>query len=233
MYCIKCGVELADSEKKCPLCFTAVYHPDLPEADGQPLYPPDNPPERRQTLSRAGALFVITVLFLLGAILPLMCDLSVNGRVSWSGIAAGAVLLLYIISILPVWFRRPNPVVFVPCDFAACALFVLYLCLYTGGKWFLSFALPVIGSCAVISTAVVALCRYVRRGYLYIFGGASILIGGTMILTELLLNYTFGINERLIWSFYPFTACTLIGLLLIIIAISPGLRHTLQKKFFV
>ena len=30
MYCIKCGVELADSEKRCPLCGTPVFHPDLP-----------------------------------------------------------------------------------------------------------------------------------------------------------------------------------------------------------
>ena len=30
MYCVKCGVELADSEKKCPLCGTPVFHPDIP-----------------------------------------------------------------------------------------------------------------------------------------------------------------------------------------------------------
>ena len=29
MYCIKCGVELADSEKKCPLCGTVVFNPEL------------------------------------------------------------------------------------------------------------------------------------------------------------------------------------------------------------
>ena len=40
MYCIKCGVELADSEKVCPLCGTRVFHPDLPRAQGEPPYPP-------------------------------------------------------------------------------------------------------------------------------------------------------------------------------------------------
>ena len=34
MYCIKCGVELADSERVCPLCGTRVFHPDLPCAAG-------------------------------------------------------------------------------------------------------------------------------------------------------------------------------------------------------
>ena len=34
MYCIKCGVELADSERVCPLCGTRVFHPDLPCGQG-------------------------------------------------------------------------------------------------------------------------------------------------------------------------------------------------------
>lgn len=232
MYCIKCGVELADSEKKCPLCFTTVYNPELVQPSAPPLYP-DNLPVRKQTVSKAGALFIVTAIFILGILLPLICDQRINGSVTWSGYSMGGVLLLYILAVLPTWFKRPNPVVFVPCDFAACALYLMYICIYTGGQWFLSFALPVVGGAAVISTAVTALCKYLRRGYLYIIGGASILTGGLMLLTELMLNITFGINDRFVWSFYPFTACLLIGLLLIVIAISPGLRTTLQKKFFV
>ena len=40
MYCIKCGVELADSEKKCPLCGTVVYHPDIKQGEAKTPYPP-------------------------------------------------------------------------------------------------------------------------------------------------------------------------------------------------
>ncbi|MBQ1537590.1 MAG: hypothetical protein IIZ73_04635 [Ruminococcus sp.] len=232
MYCIKCGVELADSEKKCPLCFTTVYHPELPQPEGEPLYP-DNPPIKRQTVTRAGALFVITAFFLLGALLPMICDLSLNGGISWSGIVAAAVVLLYVLTVLPIWFRHPNAVVFLPCDHAACALFLLYICLFTDGKWFLSFALPTVGGSALITTAAVALCKYVGRGYLYIFGGMFMLTGGHIMLIEFLINLTFGVNDRLIWSFYPFAACFMIGLLLIIIAVSPKLRRSLQKRFFV
>ena len=39
MYCIKCGVALAESEEKCPLCGTRVYHPDLEIPHGDPLFP--------------------------------------------------------------------------------------------------------------------------------------------------------------------------------------------------
>ena len=39
MYCVKCGVELADGESKCPLCGTTAYHPDVPVTDAKPPYP--------------------------------------------------------------------------------------------------------------------------------------------------------------------------------------------------
>ena len=37
MYCIKCGVKLADTEKKCPLCGTVVYHPEFPPQNAKEL----------------------------------------------------------------------------------------------------------------------------------------------------------------------------------------------------
>ena len=39
MYCVKCGVKLADSEKQCPLCQTLVFHPDITREEGEKLYP--------------------------------------------------------------------------------------------------------------------------------------------------------------------------------------------------
>lgn len=232
MYCVKCGVELADSEQVCPLCETRVYHPDIERGSGVPLYP-NVKEETTQTVSRSGALFIITSVFALAILLPLICNISVSGAVTWSGYVIGAVLLAYVIAVLPIWFRRPNPVIFVPCDFAACALYLLYISIATDGGWFLSFAFPVVGGAAVIATAVIALCRYVRRGYLYIFGGAIILTGGFAVLIECMLEYTFKSHIKLVWSVYPLAACFIIGLWLIIIAISPKLRKSLQKKFFV
>ena len=64
MYCVKCGVELADSEKVCPLCGTRVFHPDLPRAQGEPPYPPQEQ-ARPEEVSHTGALFVLTVLLAL------------------------------------------------------------------------------------------------------------------------------------------------------------------------
>lgn len=84
MYCIKCGVELADSEKVCPLCGTRVFHPDLPCGQAESPYPPDVSP-RVEDVSRAGVLFVLTVLFLLPAVISVLCDWRLSGGIVWSG----------------------------------------------------------------------------------------------------------------------------------------------------
>ena len=123
MYCVKCGVELADSEKKCPLCGTPVFHPDIPRNLSEPPFPPDKR-IRPEDVNRSGVLFVLTIAALLPALLCLLCDWRINGTLVWSGYAAGAIALLYVVILLPMWFRRPNPVIFVPVDFIAVGLYL-------------------------------------------------------------------------------------------------------------
>ena len=231
MYCIKCGVELADSEKRCPLCGTPVFHPDLPRNLNEPPYPADRR-IRREDVNRSGILFVLTVVALLPAILSLLCDWRINGTIVWSGYAAGAIGLLYVMIVLPLWFRHPNPVIFVPVDFAAIGLYLLYIDFATGGHWFLSFAFPVTGAIGLLVTAVVVLTRYLHGGWLYIYGGAFILAGGLAVLVEFLINLTFQLHETFFWSFYPLAAGVILGLMLIVIAICKPLRESLQRKFF-
>lgn len=230
MYCVKCGVELAESEKKCPLCGTVVYHPDIVEAAAEAPYPSYVRPPMR--VNHRGVMFLITMVYGMLAIQLIICDFSISGGWVWSLYAVGGLLLSYIIVLLPLWFRRPNPVIFVPCDFVAVALYLLFIDLVTGGDWFLSFAFPAVGIAGVIVTAVVALVRYVRRGYFFIFGGAVIACGGYLMLLEFFLNITFKLRGTFIWSIYPLVGCFLLGMALIIIGISKPLRESLSKKFF-
>ena len=63
MYCINCGVKLADSEKVCPLCETKVYHPELPVRFTQPPFPAVN--TQRERISRKGSAFILSIIFIL------------------------------------------------------------------------------------------------------------------------------------------------------------------------
>lgn len=230
MYCVKCGVALADTEKQCPLCGTGVFHPDILQPEAEPLYPRDQMPPSR--VHPWGSLMIITSLFLLTISICTFCDWQINHTINWSGYVVGALGVGYVITVLPGWFRRPNPVIFLPCAFAAIAVYLLYINLATGGSWFLSFALPVTGALCLLLTAVVTLLRYLPKAGLWIFSGASFGMGGFTLLLEYLLHITFGLPGIGTWSPYPLFVFCLLGLCLLLIALCPSLRESLERKFF-
>ena len=229
MYCIKCGVKLADTEKKCPLCNTVVCHPDLSQAAQRPLYPRNKLP-KSSTGSKVlnGA---VIMLFFIPLLVCFFADLSLDGKIEWFGYVAGALVMTYVAFALPLWFRKPNPVIFVPCNFAAAALYLLYINLATGGDWFLPFALPVVGGLCLITCTVVTLMYYLRRGRLYILGGAFMALGAFMLLMEFLMNITFGIHF-IGWSVYPLVVLFVFGGLMIYIAINSAAREMIERKLF-
>ena len=234
MYCAKCGVELQKGVQTCPLCGLRVYHPDLDEQPEARPYPPFA--GDRERVRPGGLALILTVLFAMPVILCLMVDLKLNGAVTWSGFTSFGILAAYVAVCLPLWFRRRSPVIFFPITMAALLGTALYVCLKTGGHWFLPFAFPVGGAlCLIVETGIVLL-RYAVRGrrhrMLYILGGALIALGGLCLLIEFLLHVTFGAAMRW-WSLYPLVVLALAGLLLIVIAISAPLRQSLHKRFFI
>lgn len=230
MYCINCGVKLADTEKTCPLCGVVVFHPELHQGEGERLFPAHRAPAP-QVNSRALQI-VLTTAFLMPILITALCDLQINRTVTWSGYVIGALLTGYVMLVLPMWFRRPNPVIFVPCSFAAIGSYLLYIDLASGGNWFLSFAFPLVGFIGLVVTAVVALLRYLRRGGLYIFGGAAVTLGAFMPVTEYLICITFDRPRFVGWSWYPLIALALLGIMLIFLALCRPARETMERKFF-
>ena len=230
MYCIQCGVKLADTEKRCPLCSTVCYHPDIPRSPATPLYPQAQLPQSQ--VRSGGVMGALTILFLIPLLITLLCDLRINGRITWSGYAVGAIVLFYEWFLLPGWFRHPNPVIFVPCAFAAAAIFLMYISAATGSHWFFPFALPLVAGLCLIATALVTLLRYLHHGKLFIFGGATVAMGLYAPLVELLVIRSF---HRPVtgWSVYPFVALVVLGVFLIFLGICPSARHTMERKFFI
>ena len=228
MFCVKCGVELADSERKCPLCNTPVYYPDLSELTER-TYPKYK--KTGEHSSRKGVNFVIVVGFVLAIAICILCDVEMNGGIEWSDYVLGGAALSYVVLFLPLWFRKPSPAIFVPCDFLAVALLLCYINLRLDGDWFISFAMPVTAFVALIVCSVVILSYYLRAGFLYIYGGASILFSLFFVVMEMLLHITFNISHAMLWSFYPSTAFFILGISLIIIAIVPAFKESLRKIF--
>ena len=229
MYCIKCGVQLADTEKKCPLCNTVVYHPEITQESAPALYPSKKMP--KSAFGRAFLCGAVLILFLLPLIVTLFSDLQFDGELDWFGYATGALILVYLIFAFPLWFKNPNPVIFVPCDLAACAAYLLYVDLVTEGRWFLSFALPIVLGMTAISCTLVTLLRYLRKGRLYVIGGSIMALGAWIFFIELLMEKTFDL-QFIGWSLYPLISLALIGGLLIYLAMNRTAREKIERKIF-
>lgn len=229
MFCVNCGVRLGDSEKKCPLCGTTVYHPEIKQKEVRPLYPKGRNPEIKPNSRAFNGIFII--LFLIPLLICLIADFQRNGRLNWFGFAAGGIFLGYLVFAFPLWFRKPNPVILIPCDFFAAGLYLQYINKATGGDWFLSFAFPLTAALAIIVCTVTALTHYLAKGKFYIFGGGTIAFGAFMILVEFLLKVTFGI-KLIGWSVYPFIIFGLMGGLLIYLGINRSAREMMERKLF-
>lgn len=229
MYCINCGVKLADTEKKCPLCDTVVCHPVLEQPKTRPLYPNNKFPKvKPKSKALNGALII---LFFIPMLICLLADWQRDAKLDWFGFVGGALILGYIALALPLWFKKPNPVIFVPCNFVTTTLYLLYINLVTNGDWFLSFAFPVMGGFCLIICTVVTLLYYLKKGKLYIWGGATIVSGAFMLLIEFLLNFTFKL-KYIGWSVYPLIVLVLLGGTFIYLAINSTAREMMERKLF-
>ena len=227
MYCINCGVKLDDSLEKCPLCNTVVPIPN-PNAQ-EKSYPTNKRPKIRAKSKELSASLLI-ILFI-PLILTFFSDIHDNKKLDWFWFVAGAIFVAYILLALPIWFRNPNPVIFIPCDFAATLPYLFYINWELDGNWFWSFALPAIGVFALIISALITLLYYLKKGRLFIIGGFLIVLGAFMVLLEFLIMQTFNIPFSG-WSLYPLVTLALLGGMVLYLAINKTAREIAKRKLF-
>ena len=232
MYCIKCGVELSDSEAKCPLCGLKPYHPDLVRADAESPYP-DTVAKPVRSLKRVSMMLMVSWFTAIVLFTLMLVDFSLNHDMVWSKYVLISIMLFYVIFIFPMWFKKKNDVIFISVDIAALTLFLALICMFTGGKWFFTLALPIMIVVACISVPIVALVHYVKKGYLYITGAGFIALGIAMVLVEIFVNITFQVRSHLAWSYIPLIILVLTGLFFIVVAIVKPFREALSKIFFI
>ncbi|MBO4838740.1 MAG: hypothetical protein J5493_05155 [Lachnospiraceae bacterium] len=231
MYCVKCGVQLEDGLTACPLCSTPVWNPE--PAKRNIHYNPDLYP-KQDVRGKFTILSLVTLIFAAISLGCLIACLNYYGRADWSAYVAFSALFLYVTAVLPAWFPRYYPVIFIPVTFAALEGFLLFLCLYTGGHWFLSLAFPVVGMVFLFTYAAFWLARagILPRLKLRLLGIWFILLGAATMLIELFIHITFPL-PMFNWSLYTAGVFAVFGLFLFIASFIKPLRRALYKKTFV
>ena len=227
MYCVKCGVRLPEGTENCPLCQTPVWNPERiePRPSFSDRYPAPLKSRRYPILAFLTALLAAVSLSAL-----IFCLTKLHG-VYWSGYVMLGCALVYFAAIFPFWFEKREPLIFVPVGFLLLGGYLLYICLYTGGRWFLSFALPITLLVAALSTLSVALFRLGKRARLLKTGSLLVVIGCSAMLIEFFQVITFG-GRMFSWSLYPVCGFSAIGLFLILCGLIPPWRAYMERKLF-
>lgn len=236
-YCVNCGVELAESERKCPLCGTDVINPRTKgNSDAKTPFPPYHV-RTQQQVSRPSLVGLLTLIFLIPILLCVVCDVSVNHAIEWSGYVVGAFLQLYITIAVPILLSgkpsKYNAVIAISLDTAFMLALLKYIEWTTGGHWFLTFAFPVALLVGIIIIVLNLLALYTGLSRLAISAIAVISAGIFCLAVELFLNFAFDLRHYLAWSSYPLITFLLLGAVLLFIDYNKPLKEKLIQKFFI
>jgi len=162
-YCVNCGVELAPSEKKCPLCGVEVINPAqmAPENPWQPYPHRDDPLIARFNRRFVAAMITIALAFPMAICLAIDYTYSGSGQLSWSLYVAGALIMIWC-WLAPSFLYKKARFLPVMLPISSSLLGFLYLVEYLTApstRWFVPLALPLVLLLTILASSVTLLAR--------------------------------------------------------------------------
>lgn len=231
-YCVNCGVELADSEKCCPLCQTEVINPKSPWQE-----PASRPYSRHvdTILKRIDRRYFATLAALLlsiPCIITVLVDIISGGGVTWSAYVIGAVVVAYIMVLLPFFFKKYHAVIFLGADCAAILLYLLFIERVNGGRWFLGLGLPLTVAASVCVLVLALLFTKAQMSPIVKSAAVMIAIGLFVVCAEVVLSaYVYG-TVRFAWSLYALIPCVILGAAMLVLEHRKNLKERIRKRLF-
>jgi xanthine/uracil permease len=103
----------------------------------------------------------------------------------------------------------------------------------TGGKWFISVAIPdhIWASTAAVSV-LVTLARKAKLIGLKLFAASLFAAALLPVLIEWRLNVAYGLHRFFVWALYPFVVLIILGAICLVIDKNAPLKEKLAQKFF-
>ena len=233
-YCVKCGVELDDSAKKCPLCDTVVYMPN-PGINEEISDPPFS--KNKMIPKDAKKEFAASVITAVLAIPMIVCgivNLFYRKDGFWSAYVITSVLLFWIIVILPFYLKKTRPYLMWFIDTAAVLayVYVFFPLRKEDADYYLTVALPIIGTVSVCILFFIIWARRKERHWSSIIIHIALdiaLISGVIGIISIYYSVEWGIVSSLI-VFLSVLSLMVFG---IYCNRSKKIRAWLEKKFFV
>jgi len=232
-YCVNCGVELAESEKYCPLCRTEVLNPRSPYREPAELPYPKQVESIASHLDRRFFASIATFVLLIPVFITIICDLLSGGGLSWSAYVIGALAILFVWVVMPFYFKKYNYPFFLAAD---CLIVLLYLLLIErmgGGRWFLRLGMPITLGVTVCVTALAVIYTLKNRVSYLMKAACTLFAAGLLVVfIELVIRLDQGGGIVFRWSPYALIPCVLLGLMAIVVSRRKNLREEIRRRLF-
>jgi cation transport ATPase len=144
-YCVKCGVELDESAKKCALCSTPLVLPQGLELDQGAATPFPEKVQLPAEVRRRYLVFFVSMVMLIPNIVLIITNFLLPSTGLWALYVASSSALAWVLFVYPFLWKRQKPYLLITVDALATALYIYVF--YALGKekgWFFYLALPIV-----------------------------------------------------------------------------------------
>lgn len=233
-YCVNCGVKLAPSEKKCPLCGVPVQNPAAPWTE--PLerpYPRYVETVMRKIDRRYGAALA-SILLMIPVGVTLIANLISSGALTWSWYVVGGVMILFIAVLFPMLFTRPDPIF---CELLDMAVILFYLAmidwLFSPERWFWPLAFPLVAVSFAFIIALTAILRSKRRPTGLYSAALCVFAAGVLsVLINIIVSDYLESTLLPSWSWYVLVPCLVMGMVLCSIERRNKLKEEIRRRLY-
>lgn len=233
-YCVNCGVELAPSQRACPLCAVEAVNPAQPwrEPESHP-YPQQLEQVARHVNRRYGA-YLATIGLLIPLAVAMLLDLLEGGVLNWSPYVLGAGMCVFVTVLLPFYVAQRRPYFFLVMDVVALALYMALIGWRSGNmEWVWTLAQPL---CLVVGGSVMLATYLARRKgkkVLNLLSDIALIVGGSVVLIEVLTDTFIWHRIRLTWSLYTLIPMIAVAGTFRLIERKEKLKSNILKRLFV
>jgi hypothetical protein len=233
-YCVNCGVELAPSEKSCPLCNTEVLNPKQKWHEPEVKPYPNRVEQIMKKVNRKYVVSLIALLLLIPAVIPVMVDLVVSHQMTWSSYVVGAVVCVFFFVVFPLLYEIPKPYLYLVLDSIVLVGYIALIAYTCGGmQWFYKLGLPIVISVCLAVSRFIFVARRSRLSGLKKAAIGLVLFSLMCMSIDFVINRFVGNDFALLWSLFVVSSCIVIAAMLLVLDRRKNLRDEIIKRLFV
>lgn len=232
-YCVNCGVELAPSERKCPLCDTPVLNPN--EDKTIPVIKPYSSHVETviNSIDRKFLALLVTLLLMIPIFISMLSDILVHSSITWSLYVLCGGICTFCVYILPFMFKKPN----------------MYLCIILdavsllGLQWIIDFRIESTTFFGELSIPItIGLSLFCMLFLMYQSKQKRILkliamflfeISGFMLILNLTINSFLNISLIPQWAGFAIIPCVITGIFCLVLNRRNKWIENIKKRLFI